>query len=357
MAASDPLATAFAKHYSIGAGGKLAWVEPNPLDPLEAEFGAHYSLGGDGKLLWAEKDFAAGGGRGSGRGAGGGGGGGAASSASGAAPAPPQAARGSDFLKFGLDRHRQALENYAYMMSAEGGAFAEQFRAPVGCTAEEKDAKAAKLAAALQEAFAPTSQFSSRGAEPRAHNVTKGGNGSFTIRSTMHRKGAKNFKTWPETPCYDSEVAAAFDADVLQFRVAGAFGLGNLNFPEFAALYRGAPRFDDEEYNYCLQDYERRFVPKDTIRCPVEGCDSTFQQRSQVPKHIKIHHKEVAAKRPSWICEISDCKHIANSATALKRHITDNHKEKTFPCTEEGCSGMFVNAGALQKHVKKTHRS
>jgi hypothetical protein len=356
MAASDALASEFAKHHSIGAGGNLQWVKIDDTDPLEAEFANHYALGGDNKLLWVE-DFAALGGRGAGGGAAApAGGGGAASAASAAAPAPLQASRGTIFLKFGPQRHARALVNYRYMMSPEGAAFVEKYRA-VGCTEAEKGAKAAALADALQEAFVPTTQFDSesRATEPRAHNVEKF-KGRFTIRCKMHKKGApKVVGAWPGTPCYDSEVAAAFDADVLQFRVAGAFGLGNLNFPEFSALYRDARRFNDDEYNFCLKKYMEPFANKDRVPCTVAGCDKTFAVEGALAMHIKNKHPEEYSKLAKWYCKREGCDKITTSERAMKRHVTDKHTQRRFPCTTEGCSRMFPNANSRQKH-ERLHR-
>jgi hypothetical protein len=151
------------------------------------------------------------------------------------------------------------------MMSEEGAAFVERYRVAPGDSEAAVEKKARALATDLVRAFHPISKT---GWSQRAFHVKLREerwevgplyrtefNQFHTGKAGAIRLGTSNWT--PDNKRYSCEVAAAFAADILQYEGAGAFGLANLNFPEFAPLYRNAPLTNKDEYQFRLDECKR----------------------------------------------------------------------------------------------------
>jgi len=85
-------------------------------------------------------------------------------------------------------------------------------------------------------------------------------------------------------------------------------------------------------------------------RCDAPGCeDRTFDDKSNLLKHIRTHTKEKPYK-----CSSPGCyKSFAHSST-LREHMNIHANKHPHVCTYEGCSKRFTNASNLTRHIR-TH--
>ncbi|KAA8649661.1 C2H2-type zinc finger protein [Aspergillus tanneri] len=79
--------------------------------------------------------------------------------------------------------------------------------------------------------------------------------------------------------------------------------------------------------------------------CPWEYCDKSFNRKSGLCRHYRIHINE----RPHH-CPVKDCSKSFIQSSALTVHIRTHTGEKPHICEHEGCRKGFSDLSSLARH-------
>ena len=82
------------------------------------------------------------------------------------------------------------------------------------------------------------------------------------------------------------------------------------------------------------------------IRCPIEGCPSTFTSRSNISQHVKQMHRKETFK-----CQ--ECDYLAKTKRGLTVHFGAHHGVKYFAC--EFCDYTAGYQHKILKHTRRKH--
>ena len=96
----------------------------------------------------------------------------------------------------------------------------------------------------------------------------------------------------------------------------------------------------------CLKDHIEVVHEGVIIRCPVEGCTSSFKNRSNITEHIKQLHG-----RETFRCQ--NCEYEAKSQRAVRVHYGKHHGVKYFAC--EFCDFTAGYQHMINKHMLGAH--
>ena len=82
------------------------------------------------------------------------------------------------------------------------------------------------------------------------------------------------------------------------------------------------------------------------IRCPVEGCNSSFKNRSNKRQHVKSMHGTEKFK-----CQ--DCDYVGTSQRVVRVHYGTHHGVKYFAC--ELCDFRAGYQYKIDRHTREKH--
>ena len=89
-------------------------------------------------------------------------------------------------------------------------------------------------------------------------------------------------------------------------------------------------------------------------KCPVDGCNKSYVQKSSLLRHMVTDHPDHEWKR-ELKCKV--CEKTFSTQSGLTRHKCSNTERKTHSCTHPGCGKNYTQRSSLITHIKDTHES
>ena len=96
-------------------------------------------------------------------------------------------------------------------------------------------------------------------------------------------------------------------------------------------------------------EVERTCAPK-IVFCDKDECDAKFENTKELKTHFEQCHEE------GYLCSFDDCNYETIRLKYLRKHVRNQHGQKSFTCTEEGCDENLKQQKDLKRHIAVTHR-
>ncbi|KAI1762547.1 hypothetical protein GGR53DRAFT_521580 [Hypoxylon sp. FL1150] len=99
-----------------------------------------------------------------------------------------------------------------------------------------------------------------------------------------------------------------------------------------------------------LQRHQRIHTNERPFHCMVEGCGKQFIQRSALTVHIRTHTGE----KPH-ACHAEGCGKRFSDSSSLARHRRIHTGKRPYICAHSGCEKSFCRKTTMVKHQRRTH--
>ncbi|KAI1179694.1 hypothetical protein F4777DRAFT_585846 [Nemania sp. FL0916] len=100
-----------------------------------------------------------------------------------------------------------------------------------------------------------------------------------------------------------------------------------------------------------LQRHYRIHTNDRPYECPIEGCNKSFIQRSALTVHIRTHTGEKPHK-----CQHPGCGKRFSDSSSLARHRRIHTGKRPYKCAHDGCFKSFCRKTTMVKHQRRSHQ-
>ena len=83
-----------------------------------------------------------------------------------------------------------------------------------------------------------------------------------------------------------------------------------------------------------------------SFKCNVSGCDKSYNLKSSLTRHQKIHTDI------KHMCNVGDCKEYFSDKNSLNNHITKDHQNIEYKCEFPDCGKSYKLRNSLLRHQK-----